>query len=83
MPAYQVLQSFYQGALVSGRRTAPVTEAVIVYAVVATLLCGLGVALQSTTGLVWVVSSFVLAGVCQTAWLWMRSARVIRSFAAD
>ncbi len=83
MPAYQVLQSFYQGALVSSRRTAPVTEAVIVYGVVATLMCALGVALAPTAGLVWVVISFVTAGSCQTTWLWVRSRGVIRKFAAN
>ncbi len=82
MPAYQVLQSFYQGALVASRRTAPLTEAVVVYGVVATLMCGLGVALHPTTGLVWALISFVTAGCCQTAWLWLRSRGVLREFAA-
>ena len=35
MPAYQALQSWYQGILVSERRTRPITEAVLIYGVVA------------------------------------------------
>lgn len=82
MPAYQVLQSWYQGALVKARRTAPVTEAVVLYGAIAGGLCWLGVRLGATAGIHWALGAFVVAGVCQTAWLWARSRTTVATFEA-
>lgn len=79
MPLVQVLQSWYQGALVAGHRTRAITEAVVVYLVVAALGCGAGAVLDPTSGLYWTLGSLATAGVVQTLWLHARSRAVVRS----
>lgn len=81
MPAYQVAQSWFQGLLVHAQTTRPITEAVLVYFLVAGLLLRLGTDLawdRYMPGLVWTLCSFVTAGLCQTAWLWLRSRNAAR-----
>jgi len=73
MPLYQVLQSWYQGALVAAHRTRPVTEAVVVYLLIAALGAALGAGLDLAPGLYWTLGTLVTAGVAQTAWLAVRS----------
>ncbi len=81
MPAYAVLQSWYQGALVKAGTTRPITEAVTIYFVVSGTLLLIGVTLSATRGIDWAVGSFVTAGIVQTTWLWWRSRPAIRRFA--
>ena len=73
MPGYQMLQSFYTGALVSAHRTRAITEAVAIYAFASTLALYLGVRFSEAPGLFVAVVSFSCAGVLQTLWLWWRS----------
>jgi progressive ankylosis protein len=73
MPLYQVMQSWYQGSLVARHHTRPVTEAVLIYLLVAGTGSALGAWLDLVPGLYWTVGSLVCAGVCQTAWLHVRS----------
>jgi hypothetical protein len=73
MPGYQVLQSYYGGALVQARRTRGITEAVAIYVVVAAAALGAGVAWQRFTGIHFAVVAFTLGGLLQTVWLWWRS----------
>lgn len=82
MPLYQVLQSWYQGALVAARRTRPVTEAVAIYLVVAGSGSALGAHLDVTEGLYWTVGTLVTAGIAQTAWLHWKSRDLLREAAA-
>ena len=82
MPAYQVAQSWFQGVLVDAQRTRPITEAVSIYFVVAGLLLTLGTRYAeeaNVTGLAWTLTSFVIAGITQTSWLWFRSRGVAPS----
>ena len=78
MPLYQVLQSWYQGALVASHRTRPVTEAVIVYLLVAASGAALGASLDLAPGLYWTLATLVTAGLAQTAWLHVRSRDAVR-----
>lgn len=76
MPAYQVAQSWFQGVLVDAHRTRPITEAVSIYFLVAGSLLFLGTRWAEhagVTGLAWTLTSFITAGLTQTAWLWFRS----------
>lgn len=73
MPGYAVLQSWYQGVLVRQRTTRAITEAVLLYFVISVVLLRLGIVLDEVSGILWALSSFVVAGVCQTAWLRWRS----------
>ena len=79
MPAYQALQSWYQGQLVHAKRTRGITEAVSIYAV--TALVGLWAAARwsGATGIYAALTVFTVGGVLQTAWL----ARRVRSLEAD
>ena len=82
MPAYQVAQSWYQGLLVHAHRTRPITEAVLLYFGLAWALLELGVRraeAHGASGLNWTLVSFVIAGLAQTGWLWLRSRGVARA----
>jgi hypothetical protein len=73
MPAYQVLQSWFQGVLVASGKTRAVPEAVAAYAVVVASLFGIGVAYTDMPGLYFAVLTFTCGGLTQTTWLWWRS----------
>ncbi|MHC5209125.1 MAG: hypothetical protein ACYTG2_00220 [Planctomycetota bacterium] len=74
MPAYQALQSWFQGRLVHARRTRGVTEAVVLYALVATLALVVVAPLATWPGLHVALLVFTGAGLMQTAWLARRAA---------
>ena len=69
MPGYQVLQSWYQGALVSAGRTKAIPVSVGLYLAIATLLLLVGTAVWQDAGIYWVIPSLTLAGIAQTLWL--------------
>lgn len=73
MPGYQAMQSWFQGRLVHARRTRGVTEAVVLYAIVAA--SGLMVATRLATwpGILVALSAFTCAGLLQTLWLARRA----------
>jgi hypothetical protein len=75
MPAYQALQSWFQGRLVHARRTRGVTEAVALYASVATLGLVLAVPRATWPGIHVALIAFTCAGLLQTGWLARRAAR--------
>jgi hypothetical protein len=79
LPALSVLQSWYQGALLHGRRTRGITESVVIYLLTSALVLGLGVAWGGAIGLY--VGLFALAAsvAAQTGWLWLRSRPVLRT----
>jgi hypothetical protein len=73
MPAYQALQSWYNGALVHARRTRAVTESVALYLALVAPALALGRRLDPLPGIHFTVSAFVGAGLLQTAWVAWRS----------
>jgi len=73
MPGYAVVQSWYQGGLVSAHRTRPIPEAVVLYLVVSAAALLVGVLVWEGPGLHFVVPALTLAGLTQTAWLALRS----------
>ncbi len=84
MPAYQALQSWFQGQLVHARRTRGITEAVTLYAVLATsglAIATLGIrfgdnqilAPNTWPGIYAAIAAFTVAGVSQTIWLARRA----------
>jgi hypothetical protein len=79
IPAIAVLQSWYQGAIVNGRRTRGVTEAVVVFLVTIGGLLGAGVLWGAVTGLLVGVGALMASMTVQTVWLWVRSRPVMRS----
>lgn len=79
MPAYQVVQSWFQGVLVASGRTRAVPEAVAAYGVVVASLFATGVALVTWPGVYFAVVAFTCGGLTQTAWLWWRSRPLLRA----
>lgn len=82
MPSYQVAQSWFQGLLVHAHQTRPITEAVLIYFALAWGLLEVGVLMAEglgISGLNWTLVTFVIAGLVQTTWLWVRSRGVSRA----
>lgn len=79
LPLLTVVQSWYQGAILHGRITRGVTEAVIIYLVVATTLFTAGVAWGQMAGLYIGLAVLGISMSAQTAWLWYRSRPVLKA----
>lgn len=79
MPGLNVLQSWYQGAIVNGKRTRGVTEAVFIFLVVMSLLLVSGAIWGQTTGLYVTLAAFSISMLIQTVWLWFRSRKTLRA----
>jgi hypothetical protein len=80
-PAMAVLQSWYQGAILHGRHTRGITEAVVIYLVVISLLLVAGVAWGGAVGLYVGLIAMVISLAVQTVWLWLRSKPVFENVA--
>jgi hypothetical protein len=78
IPAMNVLQSWYQGALVHHRRTRAISEAVGVFLLVSSAVLWAGVAWGQAAGLYVGLVAFTLSNLAQTVWLWVRSRSVMR-----
>ena len=77
MPGYQALQSFYQGALVHHHRSRPVTEAVMIYSLLASTSLLIWVEYGTLPGIYGAVVSFTVAGLVQTVWLRLRALQFV------
>ena len=77
LPALSVMQSWYQGAILYGRKTQGITESVVVYLLISAATFGIGVWLNSITGLYIGLVALTLSVAAQTFWLWMRSRPVL------
>ena len=73
LPALSVLQSWYQGAILHGRRTGGIIEAVVVYLVASAVTLAAGVVWGQATGLYIGLASLSISTLMQTIWLWVRS----------
>ena len=82
MPGYQAIQSWYQGALVHERRTRAITEAVVVYLVVASTLLVIATRVAKHEGIFYAIVCFSIAGICQTTWLAIRARTGLRTLMA-
>lgn len=78
-PALNVLYSWYQGAIVHSRRTRGITEAVVIYLVISSVILWAGVGWGQMVGLYVGMAAFVGGVVAQTAWLWHRSRPAVQS----
>ena len=79
LPALQVLQSWFQGAIMHGRHTRGIPESVIVFLLTVALVFGTGIYFGSITGLYIGIVGFVIATFTQDVWLWLRSRQIIKS----
>jgi hypothetical protein len=73
VPALATLQSWYQGCILNSRKTQAIPEAVLIFLGTITLILGIGIALNSITGLFVGLFAFSTAMLAQTFWLWLRS----------
>ncbi|HEX9029420.1 MAG TPA: hypothetical protein VF823_09625 [Anaerolineales bacterium] len=78
LPALSVLQSWYQGTILHGRRTRGITESVIIYLASSAVFLWVGVTWGGTVGLYIGLASQVVSTCIQTAWLWLRSRSAMR-----
>ncbi len=79
IPLFALLQSWFQGLIVSSQQTRGVTEAVFLYMATFGLLLAVGIIIQSFTGLFVVVATYEIAGLVQSLWLWLRSRPAVKS----
>ncbi len=79
IPGLNVLQSWYQGAIVHSRNTRAITESVVIFLLITSLLLWAGVVSGETTGLYVGLVAFGVGSLAQTLWLWHRSRPVMRS----
>lgn len=77
LPALSVLQSWYQGAILFGRKTRAITEAVVIYLLSSGLLLGAGVILGTVKGFYVGITAMTSSTILQTLWLWQRSRPVM------
>lgn len=77
LPAIAVFQSWYQGAIVYGRRTRGITEAVVIYLVCILLISWAGVLWGKMTGLYIGLAAMSISMLAQSVWLWFRSRPVM------
>lgn len=81
LPAMSVLQSWFQGAILHGKRTRGLTESVVVYILTDGVILLAGVAWGKTTGFYVGWLAFMSAAVAQSAWLWLRSRPAMQEIA--
>jgi hypothetical protein len=77
MPALTVLQSWYQGLLMYGKKTSAITESVVIFILITSLILSLGVFWGQTTGLYIGLAAMVLGNLARTVWLWRRAKPVM------
>jgi len=78
LPAFNTIQSWYQGVLVHGRNTRGITEAVLIYLVVSAVLLSAGAVWGQITGLYFALAVFTICMLVQTIWLWFRARPVLK-----
>jgi len=79
LPALSVVQSWYQGAILHGRRTSGITESVVIYLLTTSVILGAGIYWGTMTGLYVGLAAMTFSVLTQTAWLWNRSRPVIEA----
>lgn len=72
LPAMAAIQSWYQGRLLYRHYTRPISEAVVIYLAVTSLVFVVGIAWGKTAGLYVGLIGFTLSSLAQTAWLRLR-----------
>lgn len=73
MPGLNVLQSWFQGVILHGKRTRGITQAVAIFLLTAGIILWGGVIWGEVPGLFVGLAAFDIAMLVQTIWLWYRS----------
>jgi hypothetical protein len=77
VPAFNTLQSWFQGNLVNAERTRGVTESVAISLLISLVVLYLGTQADDIVGLYVAWAAFMLGSGGQAAWLWWRSHHVV------
>jgi len=77
MAATSVLQSWFQGAILFGRKTRAIPEATAIFLLTTLVILSIGISLGTITGLYVGMLAFSLANIVQTTWLWLRSRKIL------
>ena len=77
IPAMRGLCSWYQGVLVHARATAPITESVVIYIIVAAAVLAVGIQSLAWPGIYVGVTAYSIGRVIQAGWLWWRSREAV------
>ena len=81
LPAVNVLQSWFQGAILFGKRTRGISEAVLVYLLTSVLILGGGIIWGQIPGLYVGIAGMAFSMFAQTLWLGYRARPVIQNLA--
>jgi len=76
LPALAAAQSWFQGIILHKRKTQAISEAVIIYLVITSLVFLAGIAWGKTTGLLVGVAGMSISSLVQVGWLWLRSPKL-------
>jgi hypothetical protein len=82
IPVFRAIQSLLSGSFVHARRTGPVSEAVLVFLVVASGVIFVGIATQRWLGLSVAMAGMSIGRAAQAAWMWGRWRRIVGQRAA-
>lgn len=82
IPGLTVFQSIYLGAIINGKKTRGVPEAMVAFLVSGLLALLYGVVSGKILGLYVASTAFTIAITAQTAWLWFRGRPVLRELEA-
>jgi hypothetical protein len=77
LPALATAQSWFQGRIMHNRKTQAISEAVIIYLVITSLVFMAGIAWGKTTGLLIGVAALTISSLVQVGWLWLRGRRLV------
>lgn len=73
LPALSVLQSWYQGVILHSRRTRGITEAVVIYLIITSVILGAGIAWGTITGIYVGLVALSAGEFLRNGWLAWRS----------
>ncbi len=79
MPALTVMQNWYQGSILHGRRTRGITEAIVISLLTSGGILLAGVVWGQVAGLYIGGIAFTTGALMQTLWLWWRSRPAMRA----
>jgi hypothetical protein len=82
LPAIRVLQSWYQGTITYSRHTRGITEAVVIFLAVSTVLLWAGTVWNQVIGIFVGLAATVIASLVQTLWLWHRAKPALQAVQA-
>jgi len=77
LPALSVLQSWYQGAILYGRKTRGIIESIVIYLATNILILIAGTVYGQMAGIYIGLAALTISTLTQTGWLWYRSLPII------